>query len=109
MEINPSSSHQLGETTTRIDYYPAGEIFLTLTQAYFAMVALGHLWDNLGTNFAVLISVNTLRDIKSARTIRTLNICPWAHAIGSPLRCTLYLPGSQPELSYSYSRSDTLV
>jgi hypothetical protein len=61
---------------TRIDYYPAGKIFLTLTQAYFAMVALGHLWDNSGTNFTGPISASTLRDTKSIRTIRTFKHLP---------------------------------
>ena len=46
-----SSSHYPGETAIRIDSYPAGEIFLTHTQAYLAKVALGHLWYKSGTKF----------------------------------------------------------
>jgi len=34
-----SSSHYPGETTIRIDSYPAGGVFLTLTQAYFMKAA----------------------------------------------------------------------
>ena len=43
-----SSSHYLGETAIRIDSYPAGWVFLALTQANFARAALGHLYHNLG-------------------------------------------------------------
>jgi hypothetical protein len=46
-------------------------VFLTLTLAYFARVAVGHIWYNSGTNFAGSVSDNTLRDYLSARTIRT--------------------------------------
>jgi len=34
-----SSSHYPGDTTIRIDYYPAGGVFLALTQAYLARAA----------------------------------------------------------------------
>ena len=34
-----SSSHYPGETAIRIDSYPAGAVFLTLTQAYLARAA----------------------------------------------------------------------
>ena len=34
-----SSSHYPGETAIRIDSYPAGGVFLTLTQAYFMTAA----------------------------------------------------------------------
>jgi len=38
-----SSSHYPGETAIRIDSYPAGGVFLALTQAYLARAAKGHL------------------------------------------------------------------
>jgi hypothetical protein len=53
------------------NYNSAEGVFLTLTLAYFARVAVGHLWYNLGTNFTGSVSASTLRDYPSARTIRT--------------------------------------
>jgi hypothetical protein len=53
------------------NYNSVEGVFLTLTLAYFARVAVGHLWYNSGTNFAGSVSASTLRDYPSARTIRT--------------------------------------
>jgi hypothetical protein len=53
------------------NYNSAEGVFLTLTLAYFARVAMGHLWYNSGTKFMGLVSASTLRDYPSARTIRT--------------------------------------
>ena len=39
-----SSSHYPGETTIRIDSYPAGRLFLALTQASPVGETVGHLW-----------------------------------------------------------------
>ena len=39
MPLPKSSSHYQGETAIRIDSYPAGGVFLTLTQAYFMTAA----------------------------------------------------------------------
>jgi hypothetical protein len=94
---------------TRIDYYPAGEIFLTLTQAYFAKVALGHLWYNSGTNFAGPISSSTLRDYPSARTFRTFKHLPLDSCLRLPSEAHFILARSWPELSYLDSWSDTPV
>ena len=47
-----------------------------------AMVALGHLWYNLGTYFVGSISAAPLGTLLDARSIRTLT-CPWPHT-GSP-------------------------
>ena len=43
-----SSSHYLGETAIQIDSYPAGGLFLALTQASPAGEPTGHLWYNSG-------------------------------------------------------------
>jgi len=43
-----SSSHYLGETAIRIDSYPAGALFLALTQASPIGEPAGHLWYDLG-------------------------------------------------------------
>jgi hypothetical protein len=53
------------------NYNSAEGVFLTLTLAYFARVAVGHLWYNSGTNFAGSVSTSTLRDYPPARMIRT--------------------------------------
>jgi hypothetical protein len=94
---------------TRIDYYPAGEIFLILTQAYFAMVALGHLGYNSGTNFVGPISANTLKDYPSARTFKTFKHLPLDSRLWLPFEVHFILAGSRPKLNYSDSRSKALV
>ena len=43
-----SSSHYLRETTIRIDSYPAGGLFLALTQASSVGEPAGHLWYDSG-------------------------------------------------------------
>jgi len=43
-----SSSHYLGETAIRIDSYPAGGLFLALTQASPVRKQTGHLWYDSG-------------------------------------------------------------
>jgi hypothetical protein len=54
-----------------LNYNSAEGVFLTLTLAYIARVAVGHLWDNSGTNFMGSVSASTLKDYPSVRTIRT--------------------------------------
>ena len=49
-----SSSHYPGETAIRIDSYPAGGLFLTLTQVCPVGEPAGHLWYDSG--IAALIS-----------------------------------------------------
>jgi hypothetical protein len=53
------------------NYNSAEGVFLTPTHDFPHQGALGHLWDNSGTNFAGSVSASTLRDYLSARTIRT--------------------------------------
>jgi hypothetical protein len=53
------------------NYNSAEGVFLTLTLAYFARVAMGHLSYNLGTNFTRSVCTSTLRNYPSAKTIRT--------------------------------------
>ena len=43
-----SSSHYPGETAIRIDSYPAGGVFLALTQASLVGEPTGHLWYDSG-------------------------------------------------------------
>jgi len=43
-----SSSHYPGETTIRIDSYPAGGLFLALTHASPVGEQAGHLWYDSG-------------------------------------------------------------
>jgi hypothetical protein len=43
-----SSSHYPGETAIRIDSYPAGGVFLALTQASPVGEPTGHLWYDSG-------------------------------------------------------------
>jgi len=43
-----SSSHYPGETAIRIDFYPAGGLFLALTQASPVGEPAGHLWYDSG-------------------------------------------------------------
>ena len=43
-----SSSHYPGETAIRIDSYPAGGLFLTLTRASPVREQAGHLWYDSG-------------------------------------------------------------
>ena len=43
-----SSSHYPGETAIRIDSYPAGGLFLALTQASPVREQVGHLWYDSG-------------------------------------------------------------
>jgi hypothetical protein len=76
------------------NYTSAEGIFLTLTLAYFARVAIGHLWYNSGTNFVGLVNASTLRDYHSARTIRTfkspaLGLTPTAPFQGVFYTCQL--------------------
>jgi hypothetical protein len=54
-----------------LNYNLAEGVFLTLTLAYFARVAVGHLWYNSGTKLVDSVSASTLKDYPSARTIRT--------------------------------------
>jgi hypothetical protein len=88
-----------------MDYYPAGEIFLTLTQAYFAKVALGHLWYNSGTNFVGPISASTLKDYPYVRMFMTFKHLPLDSRLWLPSEAHFILVGSRPKLSYSALRS----
>jgi hypothetical protein len=72
------------------NYTSAEGIFLTLTLAYFARVAVGQLWYNLGTNFAGSVSASTLRDYPSARTIRTFKSPALGLTPTAPFRGVLY-------------------
>ena len=72
------------------NYNSAEGVFLTLTLAYFARVAVGHLWDNSGTKFAGSISANTLRDYPSARMIRTFKSPALGLTPTAPFRGALY-------------------
>jgi hypothetical protein len=87
------------------NYNSAEGVFLTLTLAYFARVAMGHLWYNSGTKFVGSVSASTLRDYPSARTIRTLNHLPLDSRLRLPSKTYFILAGAQPELSYSASWS----
>jgi hypothetical protein len=68
-------SHQVLTTGERrrleSNYNSAKGVFLTLTLSYFARVAVGHLWNDSGTNFTGSISANTLRYYSSTRMIKT--------------------------------------
>jgi len=44
-----SSSHYPGETAIQIDFYPAGGLFIALTQASPIREQAGHLWYDSGT------------------------------------------------------------
>ena len=72
------------------NYNSAEGVFLTLTQAYFARVAVGHLWYNSGTKFAGSISTSTLRDYPSTRTIRTFKSPALGLTPTAPFRGALY-------------------
>jgi hypothetical protein len=78
------------ETATRIELQLSWGVFLTLTLAYFARVAVGHLWYNSGTKFAGSISASTLRDYPSARTIRTFKSPALGLTPTAPFRGVLY-------------------
>jgi hypothetical protein len=83
MEIFHQVSHYLGETVIRIDSYPAGELFLTLTQQTYVK----------GNCRSPLVQLrNQLRRFDQHRTLRDTTLrgrlglvtCPWTHANGSP-------------------------
>jgi len=52
-----SSSHYPGETVIRIDSYPAGGLFLALTQASPIGEQAGHLWYDSGNAAPISSSV----------------------------------------------------
>jgi hypothetical protein len=72
------------------NYISAEVIFLTLTLAYFARVAMGHLWYNSETNFVGSVNASTLRDYRSARTIRTFKSPALGLMPTAPFRGILY-------------------
>ena len=74
-------SHYPGETEIRIDYNQLGSVPNT-NLGLLAMVALGHLWYNLGPHFMGSISAAPSRTLPDAKLIRTLT-CPWPDT-GSP-------------------------
>jgi hypothetical protein len=72
------------------NYNSAKGVFLTLTLAYFARVAVGHLWYNSGTKFVGSVSASTLRDYPSARMIRTFKSPALGLTPTTPFRGKLY-------------------
>ena len=52
-----SSSHYLGETAIRIDSYPAGGLFLALTQASPVGEQAGHLWFDSGNAAPISVAL----------------------------------------------------
>jgi hypothetical protein len=79
---------------SKSNYNLAKGVFLTLTHDFPHRGALGHLWDNLGTNFAGSVSASTLRDYPSARTIKTfkspvLGLTPTTHFRGALYTCRI--------------------
>jgi hypothetical protein len=89
------------------NYNSAKGVFLTLTLAYFARVAMGHLWYNSETKFTGLVSANTLRDYPFARTIRTFKSPALGLTPTAPSEVNFILTGARLELSYSDLRSST--
>jgi hypothetical protein len=88
------------------NYNSAEGVFLTLTHDFPCQGALGHLWDNSGTNFAGSVSASILRDYPSARMIRTFKSPALGLTPTAPFRHFI-LADSQTKLSYSDSRSST--
>jgi hypothetical protein len=78
------------ETATQIELQLSWGVFLTLILAYFARVAVGHLWYNSGTKFAGSVSTSTLRDYPSARKIRTFKSPTLGLMTTAPFRGELY-------------------
>jgi hypothetical protein len=89
---------------TQIDYNSAEGVFLTLTRQTPLKTVIDHLWYNSGTNFVGSISAITLRDTKSARTIRTFKHLPLGSRHWLPSNAHFILAGSWLELSYLASR-----
>jgi hypothetical protein len=103
------SSHYLGEMATRIDYNPAGDLFLTQTHTSPVRVAFGHLWYNLGIvagpiNATPLGILPVCQEVYARPTLGLMPLAP--HTSLLPPMCALSLNGSRPELSYLASRSE---
>jgi hypothetical protein len=91
-----------------LNYNSAEGVFLTLTLAYFARLAMGHLWYNSETNFTGSISASTLKDCHLLGQLGLLNHLPLDSRLQLPFETHFILADSRPELSYSGSWSETL-
>jgi hypothetical protein len=93
------------ETATQIELQLNWRVFLTLTLAYFARVAVGHLWYNSGSNSrvrsALALSGITLLPGRSG----LLNHLPLDSWLRLPSEANFIFTGARPELSYLASWS----
>jgi len=87
IETVPSSSHYPGEMAIRIDYYPAGELFLTLTPVFPRRGSLGYLWTHSSLAVPASAALSGISPRRNSEGL--LNTLPIDYAT-TPFRAALY-------------------